>query len=642
MTRFFPTEFSEFADLRRAAGHVYIDKTRQISALVPIGRPAARFLSRPRRFGKTLLVSTLEALFQGRHELFAGTWIGDSGYWDWKQKPYPVIRLDMAHYNEPGAEPIGHVKRLMQQMLQEQYEKFDLSPPEPDTSLAVSLANLIRTLHRARARKVVILIDEYDTPVTANLHRPEVLDSMLELMRSFYGTLKRYQPHIHFTFMTGITRIARAGLFSGANHFTDLSFETPSSILLGYTRADMHNSTELMAGMAQGAYNLGCSVPTLLEALEHHYNGYLFAEGGEPVYNPFSLNACLEALQDPAKAQRWTLDNLPNFWAASGQTQFLFSVWRRHLQGTSALQFADTLWQASIRTVEEANFDVNTPDLFTLMYQTGYLTRKRIQNPDTGVQKDVTAFPNREVEITCRQSFLKWLQGQTARWRTDGHAPPLFQQLRMAVETRTAAAVSGAVNDLLATIPHTLHVPAVARKEDRDKTITEYEIYCQATLFSVLRVVADDVHLQPELAAHRGRMDLGVPVGDHILIFELKVDRSADQAGKQALARGYASLWRSSARNVTLLGLNFNTGTHQLDGCVQWDLGQFDSHREREWDREPFADMSLYTMDLMAKQDLDREKFVAAQVVVWHDQYRPQMDRPSRVDRGRSLFSGGG
>lgn len=622
---FFRTDISDFAQLRGVPGNVYIDKTREIARLADPGQPSTLFLSRPRRFGKTLLVSTLEALFQGRQDLFAGTWLGQPDHWDWTQPPYTVIRLDMTEITG-SLRDLSVLEKDLYAGVTDLYAQFALSLPVVEHRAFTLFRLLIERLAARAGQGVVVLVDEYDRPLVQNMSRPDLLPDILETMQDFYGILKSRRRDIHFTFMTGTTRVARAGLFSGANHFHDLSFAVPAGTLLGYTRADMHNNADFMASVVLCARNLGCSVPSLLAALEDHYNGYRFADRGEPVCNPYSLNACLQQLLDPDTALSWDLDNLPNVWVESGQSRLLFSAWRNHLRSASAPKFPDTLLQADISAVQKSNFDVADPDLLILMYQAGYLTRKQIRDPATEAWRDVPYFPNREVALTYHQTFLDWFGKELARWRTEGTVPRQFRPLRAAVERRTASALSGAVNDLLALMPYTLHTPAT-RKENAAITMANYEVYCQLFLFMALHAVADEA--TPEMAAHRGRMDLGVPVDGHILIFELKVDSSADRAGRQALARGYASRWRGSDRAVTICGLNFNTATHQLDGCVLWELGRFDQET-RMWDREPFAGTSLYTLDVMAAQDFDRERFVAEHTIQWHDQDLPQTTIPLR------------
>lgn len=616
MALIFPTQFSEFVDLKRAHGCVYIDKTRQIADMVPGDRPAALFLARPRRFGKTLLLSILEALFQGQRQLFEDTWLGQSGHWDWAQPPYPVIRLDMAL--APGRPLTGDpletataVAGRIQRQLERLYREFSIPLPGHD-DIADLLGHLIYSIRRVWQRKTVVLMDEYDAPITQNMEHPDVQEEILRLMHAFYGTLKRESIHIHFTFMTGITRVARTGLFSGANHFADLSFDPSSSTLLGYTQADLHNSAGIMAGVEVGARHLECSPQALLDALEYHYNGYQFSAGGEPVYNPFSLNSCLNQLQNPAQAKNLGLDHLPNFWAESGTPRFLFGAWHQNLATTPA-----DLMQVDIRTVEKINFNVAAPDLATLMYQSGYLTRKQVLDSATGTWQPALAFPNREVELTYRESFLDWLREQTEQWQATGDIPHLFHHLHQAVQTRGVQEIHHAVNAVLTALPYVLHVSGAKG----DRGIQDYEVYYQSLLFLMLSLVAGRVEV--EGVVHRGRFDLGVTGGGHILIFELKVNGNAEQAVRQAMARQYASPWQDGSRPVTVLGLNFNSSTRRLANCVKWELGFFVPETQM-WNREPFQDIALASLQLL--DAADRERFAATCAVDWPKEwtYQPQ------------------
>lgn len=623
MAGFLPTDIDSFALLQSRAEYIYIDKTREIADMLAESGSSTLFLSRPRRFGKTLLISILESLFQGDQQSFAGTWLGQPGHWDWTQPEYPVIRLNMAMH--PGGFPDGtwmkrvhHTFRRIQTQMKRLYRQFSIPLPDPD-DIADLLGHLIYSVRQVRQCPVVVLIDEYDAPITMHMEHPDAMQEMLDLMRAFYGVLKTERAHIHFTFMTGITRIDQAGLFSGANHFWDLSMDPACSTLLGYTRTDMHDSADLMASVAQCAHNLGCSPQECLDALEQHYNGYLFAPEGETVCNPFSLNACLGQLQNPASAKPWKLDNLPNYWARSGQPWMLFAAWRRNLDYAPS-----TLLQTDIDRIEKACLDVASPDLFTLIYQSGYLTRKQIQDPDTGERKYVPDYPNREVEITYLNSFQEWLEDQIRQWQTGGNEPLLTRHLREAVRKRSAQDISRSVNTLQLAIPHGLHLS----KSSAGKTLYDYEVYCHERLYTMLRMaVAGELH--SELDAGRGRLDLALRMDNHILIFELKVNGDAEQAGKQVLARMYPAPWQDGTKAVTIFGLNFDSGKCILETCVKWDLGFFDIQKGK-WDREPFTDHVLEQLRGLPTPEA-RDEFVARQTVRWHEKEMPwyMLDRPT-------------
>ena len=314
MIKRIPLGVDDFGDIQSHPRYLYVDKTSSIGTLFSAEQTGPHmFLARPRRFGKTLLISLLESLFQGRRDLFAETWIGQEGHWDWEHNGHPVLRLDLSLRGLHDAQRLAHV---LGHLVQTQAARHDLqlaSSLPPD----VQLVDLIRLLAEKSGRKVVVLIDEYDMAITENLGRPDVLDDILDVMRAFYGALKTSVRYIRFTFVTGITHFARTSLFSGANHLTDLSFHPQWNVLLGFTQAELHHDPDMVALVQHCAAHLACAPEELYEALEYHYNGYRFARHGTPVFNPYSLAGCFDALGNPAQAGHWSLRNLPHFWAES-------------------------------------------------------------------------------------------------------------------------------------------------------------------------------------------------------------------------------------------------------------------------------------------------------------------------------------
>ena len=279
MARALGVGIDEFDELRTNPACLYIDKTAYVAALASalLGRQPQIFLARPRRFGKTLLTSTLEALFQGRQDLFAGTRMDREGLWAWDEHRYPVLRLGLGLRSLHSRRALA---TALTELVVDEYERAELDAPATQ-SPARMLSRLLRDLQRARNRKVVVLIDEYDTPVTENIDQaPETLQAVLSLLRAFYGALKNARRSIRCVFMTGITRLSKAGLFSGANHFYDITFAPQFNALLGFTHAELTAPAELAADLARCADNIGYTSAEFAEALRAYYNGYRFAEGG--------------------------------------------------------------------------------------------------------------------------------------------------------------------------------------------------------------------------------------------------------------------------------------------------------------------------------------------------------------------------
>lgn len=603
MSKPLPVSISNFRRMRRNPGYVYIDKTEPIADLLGDGSQTALFLARPRRFGKTLLVSTLEALFQGQRELFADTWIGQDDHWDWNQPARPVIRLDMSLRNIRDPDKLEQRTRRKVERI---YRKFSV-PLVYAHDADVLLEELIEEVAEMAQQEVVVLIDEYDTPITENIDRPAVQEDMLSFLRAFYGVLKSHSEYIHFTFMTGITRLARTGLFSGANHMIDLSFAARCSALLGFTQDELEHHPDIAACVAQGAHTLQCSPQEFRETLEHYYNGYQFARGGEPVYNPFSLIYCLHLLRDPAEAARWSLTHLPNAWAESGSPALLFRFLGGHLVSASPHMLA-----ADLATIEKTSFDISAPHLATLMYQGGYLTRKSVWNARADTWMEQLAFPNREVEITYSESFRDWQESRMVQWARENpqEGSQLADWMRQALHTRDAQALYRTLDTYVESFPYPLH----ASRDDDPKDTYDYEFYYQALMYAAFKMATR--HVRAEIPTAQGRADITVELHSHILICELKVNGSADEASKQALARQYASPYLDQAKSVTVFGLNFDTARRALEHCVKWDLGCF-RLASGHWDREPFGNISL--SDLRLLPAAERETLIRQETVLWHE-----------------------
>lgn len=583
MPRVLPIGVDDFEDLRSEPDFLYVDKTRWLPDLFAPGHGSRHvFLARPRRFGKTLLLSTLEALFQGRRELFVGTWIGREGHWDWQRNLHPVLCLDM---DLRGYDDAARLERDLSHMLVELGSDHGV-----EISAAVSpefqLRDLLRKMARQAGRKVVVLVDEYDKVLTENLDRSELLEPIQRIMRAFYGALKTSRRHVRFTFMTGITRFARTGLFSGANHFVDLSFRGRFGTLLGFTQTELQDEAGLGTLVARGADNLGCTRETLLAGLAHYYNGYRFSRKSEPVYNPFSLAGCLFELQDPLESGRWKPDRLPCYWAASGTPLLLMRLLQTHglSQAAIAVNHAPSV-------VEEVRLDISQPNLAALMYQSGYLTRTWEDAPGADAERERLAFPNFEVEQAFAVSLREFLDNQAVAWRRQGpdRRHRWVEDIRQALTRRDAAALQRKIETYLRTFPYFLH-----RLPEAVRTVADYEMYYQALLHGCFSLV-DGIVLHTEQATVAGRIDLVVEQSNEVSIIELKVRGDAERALRQALTDNYVFPYKTTGKPVTVFGMHFDMERRIVTDCRHWHLGTYDHDAER-WRHEPFA-LSLYELN---------------------------------------------
>ncbi|MXZ41988.1 MAG: AAA family ATPase [Caldilineaceae bacterium SB0666_bin_21] len=425
---------SGFIPIRRGGG-LYVDKTDHLRRLLaPIDGDGSRlqmkyaFFARPRRFGKTLLVSTLEAYFQGdlprlessgkssfdpdageRSELFRDTAVEDVVN---RSQAHPVVRLNMALTASDS--PEGLRARLLEH-LEDVYTDWHIRgvatgieprtaggtvrfPPPLTGSKSVSaggrLVELLRVLERSFKAKPVVLIDEYDSPLTHLLGRNIDPEPFIAVLREFFGLLKHLEERLHFVFITGISRFAHVNLFSALNNLKDISWDPDYADLCGFTEADLQGS--LRPYLQAGAGNLGKPIEIVTQELRDHYNGYCFGHPGlsENVYNPFSLLTCLRDMQETKARDRWRWLGWPNYWSESGTPQFLVRMARN---GDLAL----TREPPPVHQLTRTTYDLNNIDYGSLMLQTGYFTLRLDRDR---LRYD---YPNNEVRLTFASRLLE-------------------------------------------------------------------------------------------------------------------------------------------------------------------------------------------------------------------------------------------
>ena len=505
-----PLATGNFRNLRRRQ-LLYVDKTRRIADLV---HPKNQFvfLARPRRFGKSLLISTLEALFQGTRELFAGTWIHGN---DWSWEPHAVLRLSMTEKRT------GDLETSLRNRMRRLYQAQGMAMPAGDWSASELLEALIEDL--ARERKVVVLIDEYDAPIHQNLERPDLLPDIRDTLRQFYGALKDCEADLHFAFLTGVTRFARTSVFSGLNNLIDVSFEPAFSDLLGFTEAELDRY--LAPYVAEMARAQRTSPAEARRGLRQWYDGYLFAKDSARVYNPYSTLHCLDKRR------------FANYWADSGTPSFLTRLVKRYRKNVQELVGQDA------RDIGMAYYDWEHPDLQAIMFQTGYLTLQ----PVLETEQHVTVFPNREVELT----FLTALLANYAQEPSSARAA--LDALASALQKGDYAAFIAQFNVLLTLIPYEIHLRQHA--------------YYQSLLHLTFTLMG--FRTGSEISTHRSRLDTIVELPDKTVILEYKLDGTAKEALQQIAAKGYHRPYLQGNRAVIGLGVNFDRALRQI---TEWQV----------------------------------------------------------------------
>ena len=486
-----PIGIQSFESLR-SEGYAYVDKTPFIARMVAQGKPY--FLSRPRRFGKSLLVDTLDLAFSGRRDLFQGLYLDrdDSG-WDWS-RTNPVLRFDFTTGapNEPEELKAFLVRKV------EAYElRFGLPPGAG--SPGERLFTLLERMAAKGMDKAVVLVDEYDKPILDNLTDTPLAIQMREVLKQFYGILKPADPYLRFVFLTGVGKFSKAGVFSGLNQLNDITLEEAYGTLCGYTQNDVDT---LFAPLLTKFDR---------EVVRNWYNGYSW--GSEGVYNPFDI-LLLCAKQE-----------LRPWWFETGTPTFLIKLLREQPRSLPEL---DTL---RIGAELSDSFEPETMSLPVLLFQTGYLTiKERVVDPEEGTRFRL-GFPNHEVRMSFSRLNLVNLTGDN-----DGTADNR-NRLRDILETGDGNALRSLFTAFFASIPADNY---------RNNQLSRYEGFYASVVYAYFASLG--LTVIPEDVTNRGRIDLTV-IGPHgIWIFEFKV-KGLDKSGTEAplaqiLRKDYAAKYR--------------------------------------------------------------------------------------------------
>ena len=588
-----PIGIDDFREFQTKPECLYVDKTKLVSdlALNLLSRHPQIFLARPRRFGKTLLVSTLECLFRGDEELFEDTWIGREGHWDWARHRYEVLRLNMAIRGIHARKPL---EERIRQELSLAAGRLGVAIPDYEEPVPCFIA-LLEALQADQRRPVVVLIDEYDTPITENIEYPAAFDDIREAMRAFYGVLKDKRTLTQCTFVTGITRFAKASFFSGANHFKDISLASEFNSLLGFTDQELRDTPALAADLKRCAGNIGYSSARLRDALCRYYNGYQFSRKRETVYNPLSLAECMDVLRAVDEGDPWNEEDFPHAWAASGKPDFLF----RLMQSGHYLPDARSVVSRRnpLKHLEMDKADASEPDYAALMYHTGYLTLKR--KAEGALYLDL---PNKEVEASFNEEVLHW-QNESIRALYEERSDPWGVDMRQAFLNGDTDELQKGIDNFFRQLPHTLTAFPQAVK-----TIEAYEMYYQNMLFSGLQGAR--LPLRAEEATAEGRIDIVIewPSRDNqITILEFKVKGTVKDALDQVWAQGYADRYRTSGQALRVFGLLFDPERRSIARVATYLLGGYDTRTNR-WENEPNPAYPLAKLSALASQKQRREQ----------------------------------
>ena len=486
----------------------YVDKTGFAVRLAEEG--THYFLSRPRRFGKSLFLDTLKELFAGSRELFAGLQAQDR--WDWSAR-HPVVRLSFGRgdFKEPGYLRANLDAQLAAIERRTATERFADTAPD-------RFAHLLETLHERSGQRVAVLVDEYDKPILDALEAEQVARANRDYLRGVYATVKDCDSHVRFCFLTGVSKFSKVSLFSGLNNLDDITLDPSFSSICGYTEEDLDT---VFAPELEGLDR---------ERIRDWYNGYSWG-GAERVYNPFDLLLLFRK----RKYKAW--------WFETGTPTFLVKTLAERRVHAATLEGA----LASEKLL--GTFDVGRIATEALLFQTGYLTVAGVET-EAGREFYRLGYPNREVRESLNESLLDYLTGDA--WRPEEHRGPLRRILREG----DFAGLEERIRALFSAIPHDWY-----RRNDIDR----FEGHYASVMYAYFAALGQDV--RAEESGSRGRADLALRAGGRVYVFEFKVVERAGtgSAMAQLRERGYADKYRHLGVPVHLVGVEFSKRTRNVE-----------------------------------------------------------------------------
>ena len=490
---------------------LYVDKTEYIWEMIQYST-AGYFLSRPRRFGKSLTVSTLKAVFQGKKDLFKGLAIYDKPY-DWK--PYPVIHLDM---NGLDFSSVEELESSLCDLVTEAAASHKL------TLESASAASMFRTLINRLAEKeqVVILVDEYNKPILNNLGKPHA-QKILDKLKVFYSVIKAFESKERFVFVTGVTKFCHVSLFSELNNLTDITMHRDYATMFGYTQSEFEAYFADRIDSACKQLNMPCE--ELLPEIKLWYDGYRFHAKAESVYNPVSL------------AQFFMNDaEFNNYWFSTGTPSFLMELTKK-----ADFNFEKTLSEPVMGLAFNA-FEIDKIDPLALLLQTGYLTIKS-SFVDLGETLYYLDFPNREV----KSAFETYLISDYTSIPQETVGANVFKMVK-AIKARDVNLFMELLKTFFAAVQYDVATDTKGR--------------FQLLFYSVFLLIG--VRVEAESRTNNGRIDAVICDGDYVYIFEFKLNQTAGIALEQIREKEYFRKYQHSGKKIVLVGANFDTISRQL------------------------------------------------------------------------------
>ena len=512
------TSTYSFADLRRN-GFLYVDKTKYFYQLVKRAK-GRYFCARPRRFGKSLAISTFEAIFRGEKGLFNGLYIASADYaWE----THPLIHLDFARMD---VETLAGLKESLTKRLFDIAGAYDVTIS--GSTPTILFADLIEKLCQKESAGAIILIDEYDKPILEHLGEGTEAEHFRDFLQGFYQIIKGMDAYEHFVFITGVTKFAKVSIFSKLNNLTDITMDARFACMFGYTQAELEQNFDgwLTQTLAHSAAKMNRT--ELLGKLKDWYDGFRFVVDAEPVYNPVSVGSFF-----------LSGGVFKNYWFSTGTPSFLVKLATQNqltledIHGAVMSESALDLFDVAELSAQAAGRD----KLFQLLFQTGYLTIDQLLW-DTPERVYSLRFPNFEVRYSFAKNLFSAYQPQ--------EQTSYVASIRRAAQSGDTESMMTWLKEIIANIPYHIQLPQ--------------EKYYQTMVCVILMMCGVDV--RPEEMTNKGRIDAVLVTPQHIYIIEFKLNKSAEQAARQITDKDYGQKYRMTARahgqTLHQLGINFS------------------------------------------------------------------------------------
>ena len=512
--RIYPIGIQNFEKIRKD-GYLYVDKTALIYQLVTTG--SYYFLSRPRRFGKSLLISTLEAYFQGKKELFKGLAMEQL---EKKWTVHPVLRLDL---NIEKYDKVESLEKILDDHLRIWENEYEVNVTSD--SLSLRFANVIRNACKKRGQRVVVLVDEYDKPLLQSIGNKEVQTELRNTLRPFYGVLKTMDGCIRFALLTGVTKFGKVSVFSDLNNLRDISMLPAYTEICGISENELH--TYFKEEIEEFALNQQTTVADIVDELRNRYDGYHFCPDTGGLYNPFSLLNTFANMK------------FGSYWFETGTPTYLVELLRnndyRLNEVNGALATDDML----------SGLDTADTDPIPVIYQSGYLT---IKGYDPEFRIYTLGYPNKEVE----EGFMRFLAPAYTAMPNEGQS--IFAIQNFIREVRTGD-IDGFFTRLRSFFSDTTY-----------ELVRQQELHYSNVLYIVFRLMG--FYTQVEYHTSNGRIDLVLQTPDYIYVMEFKLHGTAEEALQQINEKGYALPFEKDPRTLYKIGVSFSPETRNIDKWV--------------------------------------------------------------------------